>query len=747
MVNFVFIIVGGMALVKKLSKFLSVLLVLAVFISNIAVVSYAKEDKNDLKGYETDINEIVEDLREAMSERDNSFTIKYATKTLYNNDTFSDFINNLYATAISETEESDEGDYLYYTIEGYSTDNTDVRLVGDKYYYDIPFLVNYYTTKKQEDAIEKKIEEVIKSFKFNKNTTDKDKCDKIYRYITSRVVYDYKNLNDDKHILKYTAYAALINGTAVCQGYATLFYRMAKECGLDTRIISGKSRNEGHAWNIVKIDGLYYYLDSTWDAGTNTYRYYLKGSKDFADHKCDANFETKEFVAAYPIDTYNYGHHSYEKREDNFSVSYICKVCRNKITQYKIPMGETLAQDTDGKWYYFADGVKIAASTLITFNGKLCYVKDGVWNRTANCLVFNGKKYYYIKNGVWDQNYTKIVKSGAQNVYIKDGIKSTATGFVMYEGKEHYLKNGVWTKEDTFVKVGSKYYYLKGGIKSITTGFVKYGGKERYLKNGVWTKENSFVKVGSKYYYVKEGIKSSDTGFVKSGSEYRYIKKGVWTKVTDFIKYKNKEYYVKKGVRSADTGFVKFDGKYYQIKKGVRTSTATFEKCGNAYLRILTTEYTYNGEAKKPSVKIYDSKGKTLSSKYYTITYAKGRKNVGKYKVTVKFKGKYSGTKKFYFTITPDDTSVSKVTASKNSLKVTLKKKLKQVTGYQIQYSTSKDFKSAKTKTVSSYKKTSVTLKSLKAKKTYYVRVRTYKKVDGKKYYSEWSKVKSKKTK
>ena len=46
-----------------------------------------------------------------------------------------------------------------------------------------------------------------------------------------------------------------------------------------------------------------------------------------------------------------------------------------------------------------------------------------------------------------------------------------------------------------------------------------------------------------------------------------------------------------------------------------------------------------------------------------------------------------------------------------------------------------------------SYKTTSVTLKSLKAKKTYYVRVRTYKTVDGKKYYSDWSSKKSKKTK
>ena len=62
-------------------------------------------------------------------------------------------------------------------------------------------------------------------------------------------------------------------------------------------------------------------------------------------------------------------------------------------------------------------------------------------------------------------------------------------------------------------------------------------------------------------------------------------------------------------------------------------------------------------------------------------------------------------------------------------------------------YSTSKTFKKATTKTVKSYKTTSTTLKNLKAKKTYYVRVRTYKTVSGKKYYSAWSSYKTKKTK
>ena len=165
-------------------------------------------------------------------------------------------------------------------------------------------------------------------------------------------------------------------------------------------------------------------------------------------------------------------------------------------------------------------------------------------------------------------------------------------------------------------------------------------------------------------------------------------------------------------------------------------------------VKLSATTYTYNGKVKTPTVTVKDTAGnKLVKNTDYTVKYATGRKNVGKYKVTVTFKGKYSGTKTLSFTIKPVKTTVSKLTAGKKSLKVNITKKSTQVTGYQVQYSTSKTFKSAKIKTISSYKTTSTTLKSLSAKKTYYVRVRTYKTVNGTKYYSGWSTYKYTKTK
>ena len=66
-------------------------------------------------------------------------------------------------------------------------------------------------------------------------------------------------------------------------------------------------------------------------------------------------------------------------------------------------------------------------------------------------------------------------------------------------------------------------------------------------------------------------------------------------------------------------------------------------------------------------------------------------------------------------------------------------KKSSAVTGYQIQYSTSKTFSKAVTKTVKSYKTTSLKVNNLTVGKTYYVRIRTYRKYGGSTYYSKWS--------
>lgn len=159
------------------------------------------------------------------------------------------------------------------------------------------------------------------------------------------------------------------------------------------------------------------------------------------------------------------------------------------------------------------------------------------------------------------------------------------------------------------------------------------------------------------------------------------------------------------------------------------------------------TAFTYNGKAQRPSVSVKVD-GKKLAASNYSVTYSLGCKNVGKYTVKVALKGDYEGNGSATYQINPKGTSLKKVSKGKKRFKATWAAQKTQVTGYQLQYSTSSKFKSGtKTVTVKSYKTKTKTVKKLKAKKKYYVRIRTYKKVSGKNYYSGWSKAKSVKTK
>lgn len=167
----------------------------------------------------------------------------------------------------------------------------------------------------------------------------------------------------------------------------------------------------------------------------------------------------------------------------------------------------------------------------------------------------------------------------------------------------------------------------------------------------------------------------------------------------------------------------------------------------NPVLKLSATAYTYNGKVRKPSVAVKAGE-KTFSASEFAVKYSGGRKNVGKYSVTVTMKGKYTGKKTVTFRINPKGTAVQKLTKGKKMMKVTWKAQKTQVSGYRIQYSTSSKFKKdTHIKTVKSYKTKSLKVKKLKAKKKYYVRIQTYKTVGGIKYYSGWSKTKSVKTK
>lgn len=161
---------------------------------------------------------------------------------------------------------------------------------------------------------------------------------------------------------------------------------------------------------------------------------------------------------------------------------------------------------------------------------------------------------------------------------------------------------------------------------------------------------------------------------------------------------------------------------------------------------------TYTGKALKQNIKVtYHGRALKQSTKTeagdYTVSY-KNNKNVGIASVTIKGQGRFRGTVKKTFKISPKGTSITKLTKGKKRLTVKWKKKTAQTTGYQIRCCLKKDFKKGvKKATIKKAKTTKAVIKGLKSKKKYYVQVRTYKTVKGTKYYSAWSESKTVKTK
>ncbi|MBR0447036.1 MAG: fibronectin type III domain-containing protein [Clostridia bacterium] len=135
---------------------------------------------------------------------------------------------------------------------------------------------------------------------------------------------------------------------------------------------------------------------------------------------------------------------------------------------------------------------------------------------------------------------------------------------------------------------------------------------------------------------------------------------------------------------------------------------------------------------------VYYKTTKAVSEKYSKIAVSKGT-----YYLIVKAANSYYHPSadinyNVSYTLTPTTPTIKTVVPGDKAIKLTWSKR-SDVTGYEIQYSTSSSFKSAKTVKVTKNSTVTTTLKSLTAKKTYYVRLRTYTTTSGKTYYSAWA--------
>lgn len=128
-------------------------------------------------------------------------------------------------------------------------------------------------TKQME--LDQAIASLISEINDSNPADDFDRAKYLHDYLIESVVY-----NENGPPEMHSAYGALVGKTAVCDGYAHAFQlvaqRMNLECYYLEGFIIGSAADEGHAWNVVKLDGKYYQIDVTWDDIEKT-----KGGEDF----------------------------------------------------------------------------------------------------------------------------------------------------------------------------------------------------------------------------------------------------------------------------------------------------------------------------------------------------------------------------------------------------------------------------------------------------------------------------------
>ncbi|MCD7796889.1 MAG: hypothetical protein LUG95_04595, partial [Clostridiales bacterium] len=359
-----------------------------------------------------------------------------------------------------------------------------------------------------------------------------------------------------------------------------------------------------------------------------------------------------------------------------------CSVCNTEISR------ETVTVPATGHTY--DSGVVTTAATCTTAGVKTytCTVCGATKNRSDFCHGHN----YQI-------DVSKTVAAtctvNGSNTYICSRCGSSYTVAISAPGHtagKAVIENLVAATAD---KNGSykevKYCTACGTVVEST--MLLYQKSTLFL-----SKKTSYVYTGKK---IKPAVTVTDANGNVVSSEY-YI-----------AKYKNNK---KPGTATVT---VTFSGNY----SGTKTLKITIKPKGTKITKLTVGKNKFTVQWKKQSKqmtgyelqvstskKFPSSKVKTktftitdkkkISSDSYTVTYAKGRKNVGKYKVTVKFKGNYSGTKTLYFTVKPKATKLISIKTYSDEVVIKRKKQTKQVTGYEIQISTSKKFPSSKSQKV-----------------------------------------------
>ena len=619
----------------------------------------------------------------------------------------------------------------------------------------IEYLDKFYASNK---SFSTRIENDIAAFKkmagiITKGcTTDKQKVDAITKWVKNNITYDTNTSSYSTAVFK--------SRRGDCQGMSSLIADFCRSLGMPAAYASGwkadltkwtiddlyhsydRHKFAGHGWDMIYFDGKWHMYDVLFD------NYDVTDANKMADLGYYFCWVEGISIAGNGVDPALIGMEDY--RENTITAAYykgdivtlsgglIC----NRGNDYSIDQdGEvcsaTNEESTVGLWSLWMEDLYFP--TFASF--QQYYPYSDMLGRHDGLYYEDGRKnpesgYNYVNGWIGSGNNKYKYLVDPDSVLRNRDIGSIG-------GKTYYFdQNG----EMQTLNMKTDQYYLYKGELYIKTGasgrIITTDNTEPYLNNSKYEIEYEYIQAEDEEGNTVDGktllkidsdkhtVTTLKPGYVWYTIAVRDKDEGSWITTGDSIMFHitNKD----KPTYSYEDSKVSSDE---HPKPNVTPSTAPTIKA----VSLSKTSYTYDGKVKNPTIKVYNTEGKQLSSKYYTVSKQSGRKNVGKYKYTITFKNGYTGKKTVYFTINPKPTKLTSLKKGSKRFTAKWKKVSAQASGYQIRYSMKSSMSGSKVLTVKSYKTTSKKITRLKKKKKYYVQIRTYKTVSKVKYYSGWS--------
>lgn len=606
----------------------------------------------------------------------------------------------------------------------------------------------------------------------------------IHDMIVQSVDYAYdKSGNPQSEDWAHSIEGVFTQKGVVCEGYAKAFHMLLHYAGIDSVFAAGWGSGEAHAWNLVKIGGMWYNVDITWnDRGSSYPEYYAGAMYDYfnclnnvflEEHSYDYTYFSEMYALPQITSDAKYSYYTY----------YNLDVVSSDLTSKERFVEKIVAAITSS--YERNDYILrlcVDSSDITKFKSVYSSYMSEVYTRmnsNGSYTEMSAAKYSQMDNGAVicyvplsiitvtgvtdDSTYFGSIPFAVTSYFGKSVVDLTSESTlsfsgnqlnVMYGNKNLGVYNNVSSVEPNIILEANSYSYSGGEIRPnvnvSVNGTVLIEGVDYTIayQNNINAGAASVVLIGTGSYKGSKEIgftiipKDLSQTSINKVADKTYTGSKIIPELTIYNGgnklVKNADYTV--------TG---------KNNKTVGTASLTIQGTGNYTGKITTTfkikkkeiktcsfskisDKTYTGKELKPSFTVKAGNTKLKSGTDFKVTYS-NNKRIGKAKIVVQGIGKnITGKKTLYFNIVP--AKVTKVKATTASGKTTITwKSLSYAAGYEVFYSTSSNGSYKKLATVR--KNTLKTTKFKKAKK-YYVKVRAYKLVNGKKKYGNYSKKK-----